>query len=151
MPMPTILQPRPLYAPDPARGWMPWGLLAPLLCILFVLVPLALGTVAMQRLGLIGTHGDPRSVWGLLSLLTIPFAAMGLVVLTWTLRVERRTLGSIGLRRAGGATWLGGLLIGIATISAVVAAIWAAGGLRGEGFGGALHAPPARNGKHSRD
>lgn len=143
MPMSKLLQPRIVYASDPAQGWIPWGFFAPLLCILFVLVPLALGTVAMQRLALIDTHGDPRSVWGLLTLLTIPFPLIGIVVLGWTLRVERRSLASIGLRGAGAAAWLRGLLIGIATIGGVVAAIGAAGGLAPEGVGRALQAPLA--------
>ena len=28
-----------LYSPEPAKGWLPWGALAPFLCILIVALP----------------------------------------------------------------------------------------------------------------
>jgi membrane protease YdiL (CAAX protease family) len=56
--------------------------------------------------------------------------------------VERRPLSTIGLTPSAGAmSFARGLAIGIATIGAVVAAIWAAGGYQPDGFASAFFAP----------
>jgi membrane protease YdiL (CAAX protease family) len=120
---------RAIYSPEPAKGWLPWGALAPILCILIVALPmLALGKVE-QQLGLLDAKGDPTGFAGLCSLLFVEFAATGLLLLLWVRFVERRPLATIGLVGDRPAPTLGrGLLVGFATSSAVVAAIWLAGG-----------------------
>lgn len=135
---------RAIYSSEPAKGWLPWGALAPILCVLFVAVPmLAIGSVERQ-LGLFDAQGDPVGWAGLCSLLFFEFAATGLVVLAWVRFVERRPLATLGLLGARPAQRLGrGLLIGFATSSAVVAAIGLAGGYTATEIAKAFGSPSA--------
>jgi membrane protease YdiL (CAAX protease family) len=126
-----------VYSSEPHRGWLPWGALAPILAIVFVVaaaIPFELG---FDRLGLIDAHGNPVGLRGISLFLLLPFAATGLLVLGWVRFVERRSLASIGLTRPGaGGIFVRGHLIGCATIVLVVLAIWIAGG-----FDAASYAP----------
>jgi uncharacterized protein len=122
---------RAIYSTEPARGWLPWGVIAPLLMILFVAASTLGVSCVLEQFGLVDPLGDPIGLTGLLAFLVFPFSALGAVVLLWVRFVERRSMATIGLagkRRAQG--FLGGLVIGMATISLVVAGIWIAGGLQ---------------------
>jgi uncharacterized protein len=80
----------------------------------------------------------------LAAFLLLPFALIGATVLGWVLGVERRPLRSIGLAPGGAdVQFLRGLLIGMVTLAAVVAAIWLAGGLQAGGYAKALGSPAA--------
>lgn len=118
-----------LYSSEPARGWLPWGALTPFLGILIVALP----AIAAWRLefafGLVSERGDPLGFGGLCALLFFDFALTGAVLLAWVKLVERRpltTLGLVGERTGRG--FLGGLGVGLATSTLVVAAIGLAGG-----------------------
>jgi len=118
-----------LFSAEPHKGWLPWGLLAPFLCIFFVAL-CALGpSPLMEQLGWIDAKGDPVGLTGWYGFLVIPFGLNGLLILAWVLLVERRPLATIGL---GGPErlkpMLQGVLVGAATILAVVFAIGLAGG-----------------------
>jgi membrane protease YdiL (CAAX protease family) len=135
------MNPTALFSSAPAKGWLPWGVLAPFLLLAFVIAPvLATGDV-LERMGLETARGDPVGLMGLYVFLLVPFAMTGALAFAWVLLVERRPLSTIGLTPSGAGAFLPGLAIGVATISVVVAAIWAAGGYRAEGFGRALSAP----------
>ncbi|MEP7011274.1 MAG: type II CAAX endopeptidase family protein [Acidobacteriota bacterium] len=128
-----------IYSPEPARGWLPWGAFAPFLCILLVAVPSLLVSLVLEHFHLENAKGDPLGLSGLFALLIVHFVAMGLVLFAWVLGIERRSLATLGLAGPGKPLkFLKGLSIGMATISAVVAAIWMAGGLEAKGFGPAL-------------
>jgi len=131
-----------LFSPEPARGWLPWGALAPFLLILFVAAPVILTDEPFMRWGLVTDRGDPIGPYGLYAFLLIPFAMTGAMVLAWTLLVERRPLKTIGLTpNVGVVSFLRGFAIGGVTIAAVVAAIWAVGGYQADGFAKAFAAP----------
>jgi hypothetical protein len=131
-----------LYSQEPAKGWIPWGALAPFLLIFFVAAPVILTDEPFIQWGFVDDRGDPIGLNGLYAFLLIPFAITGALVLAWVLLVERRPLRTIGLTPSGGAiSFARGLAIGFATIGAVVAAIWAAGGYQMRGFAGAFFAP----------
>ena len=133
-----------IYSPAPIRGWLPWGALAPFLCLLFVVVTALGPSFLLEHFGLADRRGDPIGLMGLYAFLLVPFAALGLVVLAWVGFVERRPLATIGLTAPGGAIrFLRGLLVGAATIAAVVAGVWLAGGLRAGGLAPALASPAA--------
>ncbi len=133
-----------LYSSEPARGWLPWGALAPFLCILFVAIPDVAGTKVLQYFQLADAMWQPIGMAGLVSFLVVPFAVTGLVVLAWVRLVERRSLASIGLTRpGGGAPFLRGLGIGVATSFAVVTMIWIAGGYEAQGYAKAFASPMA--------
>ena len=118
-----------LFSPEPHKGWLPWGLFAPFLCIFFVAL-CALGPEPLlERYGWVDAHGDPIGLNGFYAFLVIPFALNGLLILAWVKLVERRPLATIGLTGpAPVKTLLGGVLVGAATILLVVIAIGVAGG-----------------------
>jgi len=131
-----------LYSPEPARGWLPWIWLVPILMILFNAVPVIALDDWMEARQWSTPRGDPIGLPGLHALLWIGFVPTLLLVLAWVRFVERRSLASIGL--VGPAplkTFAQGLAIGMGTIALVVSAIWAAGGLRATGWGLAWQSP----------
>lgn len=136
-----------LFSDEPAKGWLPWGLLAPFLTIAFALIPVLATDPPMAALGLVDQRGGPIGTTGLIAFLLPPFALTGLLVLAWVRFVERRSLATIGL--TGGApirAFLLGLAIGAATIFTVVAAIWIAGGFTATGLAPAFLSPVALGG-----
>lgn len=133
-----------LYSSEPARGWLTWGVLAPILLVLFVAIPAVAGTTVLQHFNLADAQWLPIGMAGLVAFLVVPFAATGLVVLAWVHWVERRSLATIGLTRpGGGASFVRGFGVGIATSFAVVAAIWLAGGYVSQGYALAFSSPTA--------
>lgn len=131
-----------LYSSERARGWLPWAWLSPILLIFFVAAPVIGMDGWMESQNWSTPRGDPIGLAGLYALLWIGFAPTLLAVLAWVRFVERRPLASIGL--AGPAplkTLLHGLAVGFGTISLVVFAIWAAGGMQAAGLGPAWRAP----------
>lgn len=133
------MKPVSLYSPEPARGWLPWGALAPFLCLVLVLVSDVTASLVLERFHLVDARGRPLGVAGFLWFLLLGFAWMGLVFLGWIRFVERRPLTTIGLvGRHRLRTFLAGHAIGLATISAVVAAIGVSGGFVAGGYGKAL-------------
>lgn len=133
-----------IYSQEPAKGWLPSGAFAPFLCVLLVAVPAVLVGLVLENFQLEDAKGDPLGLSGLFALLIFHFVALGLVVFAWVLLVERRPLATLGLAGPDKAKkFLLGLSIGMATVSAVVVTIWAAGGLEARGFGPALNSPGA--------
>jgi membrane protease YdiL (CAAX protease family) len=131
-----------LYSPEPARGWLPWVWLSPILMILFNAVPVVALDGWMQAQHWSTPRGDPIGLAGIYALLWIGFAPTLLAVLGWVLFVERRTLASLGLAgRRPLKTYLHGLAVGLGTIATVVAAIWAAGGMQLVAFAPAWRSP----------
>ena len=127
------MKPTALYAPDPVKGWLPWGALAPVLGILIVALPAIAAWKIEHRFGLVSARGEPQGFAGLCALLFFDFSLTAGVLLAWVRWVERRPLATIGLvvGPAGSRprrTLLVGLLAGLATSTLVVAAIGLAGG-----------------------
>jgi len=133
------MQPRSIYSPAPSRGWLPWGLLAPVVClVLAVAVQLPL-ELWLEELGFIDAKGNTIGTSGLIALLLVPFSAWGLAIVAWVLAIERRPLATIGLAPPGsGRTFFVGHLAGVATISVVVAMIWLAGAYQPQGIAPAI-------------
>jgi hypothetical protein len=108
---------RALFSPEPARGWIPWGALAPPLAFAFVVLPMLGVLLAFERLQLVDTEGDPIGNTGLAAFLLIPFGVVGLLVLGWVKFVERRPFATIGFsrvdspsdaRRSSSSSWQAG-------------------------------------------
>lgn len=118
-----------IFSPEPHRGWLPWALLSPVVCILLVAfssVPVDLG---LEWMGFVDAEGNPRSAFAFCLFLLLPFAAMGAAVWAWSRFVEHRSLATMGL--TGGQRlrkYLAGLTIGISMITLAVVSIWLAGG-----------------------
>ncbi len=133
-----------LFSPEPHRGWLPWGALAPFLCIAFVIASLLGTSPWLESLGLEDAEGQPVGLIGLYVFLLVPFALNGLLILAWVWLVERRPLSTIGLTGpAPVKTLIRGVLIGAVTILIVVAAIGLAGGYQVAGLAPALASPGA--------
>lgn len=131
-----------LYSTERARGWLPWIWFAPILLILFNVVPVVATDGWMQSQHWSTPRGEPIGLAGLYALLWIGFAPTLLIVLGWVRFIERRSLASIGLVGPTPVkTFLQGVLIGIGTIALVVAAIWAAGGMQAADYGPAWRSP----------
>lgn len=131
-----------LYSPEPARGWLPWAWLYPVLLILMVAAPVLSLDGWMQTQGWSTPRGNPIGLPGLYALLWLTFAPTLLAVLVWVRFVERRPLVTIGLvGQQPVRTFLQGVGVGAATIALVVCAIWVAGGFRPAGVGTAWHSP----------
>lgn len=134
---------RSIYSADAARGWMPWGLLAPVLCLAFIELPELPISFVLEGQGLTDAKGDPAGLWGLLAVLVFSFGAMGLTCLLWVMLVERRPLASIGLPAAQAGAFPLGHLTGALMICLVVAGIWFFGGYTAGEVGRAFRADGA--------
>lgn len=135
---------RSIFSSAPARGWLPWGLLAPVIALALSIASEIPSSLLLARWGFLDAQWEPVGTQGLIAFLLISFSAMGVAFLAWVMLVERRPLETIGLSRSGGVrSFLGGHLIGLVTISAIVAGIWIAGGYRASDIGAAFGAPGA--------
>lgn len=134
-------------APFPAaaaKGWLPWGVLAPVLALVFVAAPAIAATLLLHRYGLVDAEGEPLGIKGLVAFLLLPFLGMLAVVLLWVWRVERRPLASIGLVGDRGLVrFLRGWVLGIGMSGAIVATIACLGGYDAGAFAPAMAAPAA--------
>ena len=132
------------FSEEPARGWQPWGALVPFLGIAFVVATVGSLTSVLQEAGLVDATEHPIGLVGFVAFLLIPFVALGASVLAWVRLVERRPLAAIGL---GGArrtrTFVCGVLIGVAMVTAIVTGIWLAGGFHKVALGLAFRSPEA--------
>jgi membrane protease YdiL (CAAX protease family) len=129
--MNTMWMDKHLYTDDPARGWLPWGALAPLLAMVFVVLAILPIDLLMRHHGLVGEDETFTNVWAFAFFLFASFGLLLLIVIGWLKLVERRALASIGL---GGerkmATLFKQLVLGAAVSGAVVLLIATTGGFR---------------------
>jgi uncharacterized protein len=135
---------RVIFGAEPAKGWQPWGILVPLIGFVFVVVSIGLFTVALQHAHLVDARANPVGLEGFAAFLLGPFTMLGVITIAWVRLIERRTLATVGLtgdRRA--SRFSGGVLIGIAMMSVIVACDWAAGGFAVGGVARAFASPQA--------
>lgn len=117
-----------IYSTSPARGWLPWSLLAPVICLAFAIVTEIPSRLFLERFGFLDAQGEIVGTQGLMAFLLVAFITWMLAVAAWIAFVERRNAGTIGLTRAGAAAGLsGGLVVGVVMPAAVIACIWLAG------------------------
>lgn len=135
---------RSIFSSAPARGWLPWGLLAPVIGLALAIASQFPPSLLLERWGFLDAEWEPVGTQGLIAVLLVTFSAMGMTFLAWVMLVERRPLETIGLSRSGGMrSFLGGHLIGLMTIAAVVAGVWLVGGYRASDIGVAFATPGA--------
>jgi membrane protease YdiL (CAAX protease family) len=128
------MKPTEIFAESP-QGWVPWAWLAPFLGIAFIVASSIGIELQLDAQGLVSPTGEPVGREGFMAFLLLPFLATGLVVVAWTLLVERRSLAAIGLTEVGaGPKFAAGLLVGVITSGFVVAGIWHLGGYAPAGF-----------------
>lgn len=140
------MTPRILYSQSAVRGWLPWGLLVPVLAFTFMVVPSIGVGMLLEPSGLLNERG-PVGVAGAMALLLSSFPLIGLVTWAWVRAVERRTFDTIGLVRPGATRrFVQGHLIGVASVLWVVAVIALLGGYRASGVLPALSSAAALGG-----
>ena len=123
------MKPVSIFSTAPAKGWIVWGLAAPVLSLVLIVGASLPGDLVLEDLGLVDARGHPVSTDGLAAMLLLPFGLMGLAVLAWIHLVERRGLDTVGLGGTGKASKFAiGHAVGLLTISAIVAGIWACDG-----------------------
>lgn len=119
-----------IFSDEPARGWLPWGVLAPILTFfMFNLALIGVILGILRPLGYVDESLDPVGPIGLAMMLFFAFGLAGAVFAAWVKFVEKRSLASVGLQgRKALKTFLGGHLIGVLLMSGTVLGIWAFGG-----------------------
>jgi membrane protease YdiL (CAAX protease family) len=127
----TFLRSQDLYSAEPARGWIPWGALAPVLLLVFVIATALLGDGLIAKFVNMSPEGDPLDAIALLAFTLVPFSFLLLVLLVWVRFVERRPLESIGVCGEHRVrAFLRGHALGLAGIAGIVLVVWIAGGLK---------------------
>jgi membrane protease YdiL (CAAX protease family) len=138
--------PRVLFSTQPPQGWLPWGLLVPVLAFAFMVLPLTGVAVLLDRYQLADARG-PVGVTGVVALLLSAFPLIALITWGWVRGVEKRTLETIGLeRRDAWRRFAHGHAIGVASVLAMVALIALLGGYSATGVLPALSSPVALGG-----
>ena len=127
----AFLRSQDLYPAAPARGWIPWGALAPFLLLIFVIATALLGDGLISNFVNMDAMGNPLDATALVAFTVVPFSFLALVLLAWVRFVERRTLESIGIRGEHQLRdFLRGHALGLVGIAGIVVVMWIAGGLR---------------------
>lgn len=118
-----------IFSSEPHRGWLPWALLSPVICILLVALSSIPFDYALEWIGVMNANRQPASASAFCLNLALPFAGMGTAIWAWSRFVERRSLATLGLTGTQGLRkYLGGLAIGVGMMVLAVASIWLAGG-----------------------
>ncbi len=127
------MKPRILFSQQPVRGWLPWGLLVPVLAFTFMAVPTIGAAMLLDHYELVDARG-PVGAAGVMALLLTSFPLIALIGWGWVRGIEQRSLATIGLVTPGGARrFVQGHLIGVASVLAVVTLIALLGGYRASG------------------
>lgn len=113
-----------LFGNEEPRGWIPWGVLAPILALFFILLGIVSSSeIYLKPSGFLDAQDEPVGTMGLFAMLIVSFGAVGLLTTAWIRLVERRSLASIGLTAGGLKPFLAGHGIGILMVTATVALI----------------------------
>jgi membrane protease YdiL (CAAX protease family) len=137
-----MMQSQDLYPAGAARGWMPWGALAPFLALAFVIATALAGDWLISGFAHISPEGNPVDPAALVAFTLVPFGLLLVVLLGWVRFVERRPLASLGIHGEHQfREFLRGHAIGAAGLFGIVMMIWMFGGLRLTAVAPALSQP----------
>jgi hypothetical protein len=70
------MQSREIYSSDSARGWIPWGALAPFLALAFVIASLLIGTEIVTPFARFDALGSPLDANALVAFAVGPFGLL---------------------------------------------------------------------------
>ncbi len=139
-----FLKSRDIYSPVVAKGWLPWGALAPVLGLFVVVVTAVAGDALLELFVALDAKGNPVDATGLIGFTLVPFGMLLSLLLFWVCLVERRPLASIGLTGDHKVlVFLRGHAIGWVSMLGIVLIILFAGGYSASGFGRAWASPSA--------
>ena len=138
------LKSRDIYSSVIAKGWLPWGALAPVLALLMVVVTALAGDALLGLVLVLDAKGNPVNPTGLIGFTIVPFGMLLLLLLAWVRFVERRPLVSIGLVGDHKVLkFLRGHMIGWVSMLVIVAIILWTGGYVASGPARAWESPEA--------
>ena len=133
---------RDIYSPVVAKGWLPWGALAPVLGLFMVVVTALAGDALLELFVVLDAKGNPVDAAGLIGFTIVPFGMLLSLLLVWVCVVERRPLASIGITGDRKVfVFLRGHAIGWVSMLSIVLIILFAGGYSAPGFGRAWASP----------
>ncbi len=132
-----------IFNDEEAKGWLPWGVLAPIMAlVLTIAILMTIGLFLLEPLGLINNQLEPDGAYGFFAFLTVSFGAVGLAFTGWIKLVERRSLASVGFSAPGGMkTFWQGHGAGIAMMAITVTLIGVFGGYSVGAIAPALASP----------
>jgi len=125
-----------IYSDDIAKGWIPWGLFAPLLSMFFILGAVLPIDTLLTNAGFIDKDGTFTGVIGFIIFLFSAFSILAGIIVLWVKYIERRSLCTIGIsgHKPIITLWKGHLL-GIVMSGLIVLIITLLGGYKlGEVF-----------------
>jgi membrane protease YdiL (CAAX protease family) len=123
---------------------MPWGALAPVLGLLFVIAGIAAGSAMLAPTGVLDANWEPVGPAGLIAFTALPFVLVCLILLAWVRFVERRPLASIGLTGPDKPrSFLRGHRIGVLSVAGIIAIIWLLDGFTASTTADAWNSPSA--------
>jgi len=118
-----------VFNDEAPKGWMPWGLFAPILGLVFVVIAMLPSELLLPRWGWIDDQGDFVGFDGFVIFMLFAFPLMGVIVLAWTKWIERRPFSSIGLSaNKWRSTFAWGILVGVGSSLLVIMSIAMVGG-----------------------
>lgn len=120
---------KPLFEPIQAKGWLPWGLFAPVLGLIFIILATLPAELILPVLGLMDDNGHFRNFPGFVTYMIMAFPLMGGITLAWVKWVEKRSFASIGLLNQNALpSFFQGITIGIASSGLIILSIGLIGG-----------------------
>lgn len=69
-----------IFSSEPHRGWLPWALLSPVICILLVALSSIPFDYALEWIGVMNANRQPASASAFCLNLALPFAGMGTAI-----------------------------------------------------------------------
>jgi len=132
-----------IFNTEPHKGWLPWGALAPILTLVFIVATMMLsGTYLLEPFGFVDANLAPTGAIGFVLFLVVSFGLILIIFAAWIHFVEKRSFASIGLNSAKGLqTFLKGHAVGVALMSIIVTTIWVLGGYEVGAIAPALSSP----------
>jgi len=132
-----------IFNDAPAKGWLPWGVFAPILAFFLFNIPLiAVIMGVMKPLGFVDENIDPNGPIGMAFMLFGAFGLAGVLFFLWVKYVEKRPLSSVGLRGVTPVkTFMCGHMVGIGLMLVIVTGIGMFGGYSAGSIAPALTSP----------
>lgn len=122
-----------IFNDEPAKGWLSWGLLAPILAFFLLALPHAASkTFILEPLDIFKIINDepvPDGPLAMFAFLVLPFSIVALTFWNWIRFVEKRSLESVGLIKGNHfKTFMGGHAVGIVLMLVIIGGITVFGG-----------------------
>lgn len=118
-----------IFADEVPKGWLPWGVLAPVIALAILVVGLVGGGAVLRPLGFVDSAHNHIGSIGLFAVLTVSFGIAGFLIILWTKLIEKRSLSSVGMNADEPIkTFWHGHMVGMIMMTIIILVIWLFGG-----------------------